>query len=174
MFQVSDLTWQAYNRWPAWRSLYDWKDEPWRTTPGARVGFDRPYGFYYNMLPAGFVPHSGGSGEFLLWEFPLAFWLEANGYDVTYTSNLDTHADADGLLRVKGFLSVGHDEYLDAAHVRQRRAGARPRREPGVPVAAIPSTARSCWRRRATAAPIASSSASPAAATTTTWPTRRR
>jgi len=41
MFQVSDLTWQAYNRWPAWRSLYDWKDEPWRTTPGSRVGFDR-------------------------------------------------------------------------------------------------------------------------------------
>lgn len=111
MFQVSDLTWQAYNRWPAWRSLYDWKDEPWRTTPGARVGFDRPYGFYYNLLPAGFVPHSGGSGEFLLWEFPLAYWLEANGYDVTYTSNLDTHDDADGLLRVKGFLSVGHDEY---------------------------------------------------------------
>jgi hypothetical protein len=111
MFQVSDLTWQAYNRWPAWRSLYDWKDEPWRTTPGSRVGFDRPYGFYYNMLPAGFVPHSGGSGEFLLWEFPLAYWLEANGYDVTYASNLDTHNDADGLLRVKGFLSVGHDEY---------------------------------------------------------------
>jgi hypothetical protein len=111
MFQVSDFTWQAYNRWPAWRSLYDWRDERWRTTPGARVGFDRPYGFYYNLLPAGFVPHSGGSGEFLLWEFPLAFWLEANGYDVTYTSNLDTHRDADGLLRVKGFLSVGHDEY---------------------------------------------------------------
>jgi hypothetical protein len=111
MFQVSDLTWQAYNRWPAWRSLYDWKDERWRTTPGSRVGFDRPYGYYYNLLPTGFVPQSGGSGEFLLWEFPLAYWLEANGYDVTYTSNLDTHADADGLLRVKGFLSVGHDEY---------------------------------------------------------------
>ena len=110
MFQVSDLTWQAYNRWPAWRSLYDWKDEPWRTTPGAKVGFDRPYGFYYNLLPAGFVPQTGGSGEFLLWEFPLAYWLEANGYDVTYTSNLDTHTDPDGLLRVKGFLSVGHDE----------------------------------------------------------------
>jgi hypothetical protein len=126
MFQVSDLTWQAYNRWPAWRSLYDWKDEPWRTTPGARVGFDRPYGFYYNLLPAGFVPHSGGSGEFLLWEFPLAFWLEGQGYDVTYASNLDTHNDADGLLRVKGFLSVGHDEYWtrrmfeNVAHARDQ------------------------------------------------------
>ena len=52
MFQVSDFTWQAYNRWPAWRSLYDWKQERWRTTPGSKVSFDRPYSFYYNMLPA--------------------------------------------------------------------------------------------------------------------------
>jgi hypothetical protein len=111
MFQVSDLTWQAYNRWPAWRSLYDWKQERWRTTPGAKVSFDRPYTFYYNMLPATLSTLSNGSGEFLLWEFPLAFWLEHNGYDVTYVSNVDTHRDADGLLRVKGFLSVGHDEY---------------------------------------------------------------
>lgn len=40
MFQVSDLTWQAYNRWPAWRSLYDWRHEKWRTTPGAKVSFE--------------------------------------------------------------------------------------------------------------------------------------
>ena len=117
MFQVSDLTWQAYNRWPAWRSLYDWKQERWRTTPGAKVSFDRPYTFYYNMLPATLLPLSNGSGEFLLWEFPLAFWLERHGYDVTYTSNLDTHRDPDGLLRVKGFLSVGHDEYWTRAMV---------------------------------------------------------
>ena len=26
-------------------------------------------------------------------------------------SNIDTHADPDGLLRTKGFISVGHDEY---------------------------------------------------------------
>jgi len=112
MFQVSDLTWQAYNRWPGWRSLYDWKAERWHGEPqGAKVSFDRPYGFYYNKLPARLVPASNGSGEFLLWELPLAFWLEQHGYDVTYTSGLDTHQDGEGLLRVKGFLSVGHDEY---------------------------------------------------------------
>lgn len=112
MFQVSDLTWQAYNRWPGWRSLYDWRGERWHTaTLGARVSFDRPYGFYYNRLPANLVPKTNGSGEFLLWEYPLAFWLESRGYDVTYVSGLDTHGDADGLLRVKAFLSVGHDEY---------------------------------------------------------------
>jgi hypothetical protein len=112
MFQVSDLTWQAYNRWPGGHSLYDLKDNPWYTgTPSARVSWDRPYGFYYNELPANLVPKSNGSGEFLLWEFPLAYWLEKNGYDVTYTSGLDTHRDGDGLSRVKGFISVGHDEY---------------------------------------------------------------
>ncbi|HTV19081.1 MAG TPA: N,N-dimethylformamidase beta subunit family domain-containing protein [Polyangiaceae bacterium] len=112
MFQVSDLTWQAYNRWPGWRSLYDWKGDPWHTKAvGAKVSFDRPYGFYYNKLPANFVPKTNGSGEFLLWEFPLAFWLESRGYDVTYVSGLDTHRDGEGITRVKGFLSVGHDEY---------------------------------------------------------------
>ncbi len=112
MFQVSDLTWQAYNRWPGWRSLYDWKGDAWHGgARGAKVSFDRPYGFYYNKLPANLVPKTNGSGEFLLWELPLAFWLEQQGYDVTYVSGLDTHHDAEGLSRVKGFISVGHDEY---------------------------------------------------------------
>ena len=30
---------------------------------------------------------------------------------MTYCSNIDTHADRDGLRRVKCFLSIGHDEY---------------------------------------------------------------
>jgi N,N-dimethylformamidase beta subunit-like, C-terminal len=111
VFQCSDLTWQSYNRWPAWRSLYDFRENKWHTTPGDDVGFDRPYAIYYNGLPADFLPISNGSGEFLLWEFPLAFWLEKEGYDVTYISNIDTHVDAGALLRGKGFLSVGHDEY---------------------------------------------------------------
>jgi hypothetical protein len=111
LFQCSDLTWQSYNRWPAWRSLYDFGENRWHTTPGNDVGFDRPYAIYYNGLPADFAPLSNGSGEFLLFEFPLAFWLEKEGYDVTYISNIDTHADGEGLLRGKGFLSVGHDEY---------------------------------------------------------------
>src|SRR5438034_9513692 len=57
------------------------------------------------------APLSQGSGEFLLWEFPLAYWMEKDGYDVSYISNVDTHADAAGLRRGKAFLSVGHDEY---------------------------------------------------------------
>jgi len=110
-FQCSDLTWQAYNRWPYWHSMYDEGQQPWVNTNGARISFDRPYATYVNLLPSDFNGLTNGSGEFLLWEFPLAFWLEREGYDVTYISNIDTHGDADGLLRSKAFLSIGHDEY---------------------------------------------------------------
>ena len=111
IFQCSDLTWQCYNRWPYWHSMYDEGHVPWVNTNGAKVSFDRPYAIYVNELPMGFNGLSNGSGEFLMWEYPLSFWMEKEGYDVTYISNIDTHSDSTELLRSKGFLSVGHDEY---------------------------------------------------------------
>lgn len=108
LFQCSDHTWQAYNRWPDHFALYDNGKNEWFWGGGVQVSFNRPYGKYCQILDA---PLSTGSGEFLLWEFPLAFWMEQHGYDVTYISNQDTHRDAAGLRRAKGFLSVGHDEY---------------------------------------------------------------
>ncbi|QDV39384.1 N,N-dimethylformamidase beta subunit family domain-containing protein [Tautonia plasticadhaerens] len=113
VFQCSDLTWQAYNRWPGWSSLYDYEGNRWETRLSNDVSLDRPYSRYYNMLPIDDTAATPvvGSGEFLLWEFPLAYWMERHGYDVTYISDLDTHRDGMGLRRAKGFLSVGHDEY---------------------------------------------------------------
>ena len=108
LFQCSDTTWQAYNRWPTQFALYDDGQHQWYWGGGVQVRFNRPYGTYCQILDA---PLSTGSGEFFLWEFPLAFWMEQQGYDVTYISNLDTHRDPAGLRRAKGFLSVGHDEY---------------------------------------------------------------
>lgn len=124
IFQCSDLTWQAYNRWPYWHSMYDEGHNPWQNTDGARISFERPYALYVNRLPSDFNPLSNGGGEFLLWEFPLCFWMEQQGYDVTYISNIDTHADSTELLRAKGFISVGHDEYWThdmARNVRNAR-----------------------------------------------------
>lgn len=108
LFQTSDTTWQAYNKWPDAYSLYDSNPphKPWNATTW--ISYDRPYGFYPQVVSNAL---SQGSGEFLLWEFPLCFWLEQQGYDVTYISNIDTHADPAGLARVKCFLSVAHDEY---------------------------------------------------------------
>lgn len=113
LFQCSDFTWQAYNKWPGWDSMYDNGDNYARNTfaytgPNVRVSFERPYGIYGQVHD---VVLSLGSGEYLLWEHPMAFWLEQQGYDVTYCSNLDLDRDPDVLRRCKIFLSVGHDEY---------------------------------------------------------------
>jgi hypothetical protein len=108
IFQCSDTTWQAYNRWPSQFSLYDDGKKHWYWGGGIDISFDRPYGKYCQILDA---PLSTGSGEWFLWEFPIAYWMESRGYDVTYISNLDTHADPANLLRARGFISVGHDEY---------------------------------------------------------------
>lgn len=108
VFQCSDNTWQAYNRWPDNYSLYDDGKQMWSLGSGVKVSYDRPYGKYCQILDS---PLSQGSGEFLLWEFPLAYWLEEQGYDVTYVSNTDVHASSNCITRGRVFLSVGHDEY---------------------------------------------------------------
>lgn len=108
LFKCSDTTWAAYNRWPDRYSLYEDDKRPW---PGGRdsyVSFDRPYGKYYQWATQML---STGSGEYLCWGFPLAYWMERRGYDVTYVSSLDMHADPKTLYRAKGLISVGHDEY---------------------------------------------------------------
>lgn len=109
IFQCSDFTWQAYNRWPDRFSLYDDGTSGWYWGGGVQVSFNRPYGLYCQDFVDG--REALGAGEFLLWEFPFAYWLEQHGFDVTYISNLDTHRDPAGLDRAAGFLSVGHDEY---------------------------------------------------------------
>ena len=122
LFQCSDMTWQAYNTWPTNEySLYHndkngytgYKGrKKWSTNANDTgwVSFDRPYSqFCQDHLVKN--PKSVGSGEFLLWEFPLSYWIEQQGYDVSYISGVDVHVDGPGLQRAKGFISVGHDEY---------------------------------------------------------------
>lgn len=108
LFQCSTNTWQAYNRWPSQFSLYDDGNKVWYWGPDVRISYDRPYGKYCQIFDA---PLSTGSGEYLLWEFPIAYWMEQQGYDLTYITNVDTHLDPQQLRRGKAFVSVGHDEY---------------------------------------------------------------
>jgi hypothetical protein len=44
-------------------------------------------------------------------EYPMVRWLEANGYDVTYTTGVDSARRGDLIKNHRIFLSVGHDEY---------------------------------------------------------------
>ena len=110
LFQCSTNTWQAYNKWPDNHSLYDNdRADKKPLVSGVRASFARPYAKYPQVVDHAL---SLGTGEFLLWEFPFAYWIEQQGYDVTYCANEDVDAGGvEYLTRAKAFLSVGHDEY---------------------------------------------------------------
>lgn len=115
LFQCSDNTWQAYNRWPDNYSIYT--HPKGNQGPWADVSFDRPYGREAQFTSVVNDPLTVGSGEFLPFEFPLAYWLEQHGYDVTYCSNSDMLTPDRGL-KCAAFISIGHDEYWDIRQFR--------------------------------------------------------
>ena len=110
LVQCSDNTWQAYNRWPSHYSVYT--HPKGNQGPWAAVSFDRPYGREAQFRGVVDDPLTVGSGEFLPFEFPLAYFLEQHGYDVAYCSNSDM-LTPDRALKAKAWISVGHDEYWD-------------------------------------------------------------
>ena len=58
-------------------------------------------------------------------------FLEANGYDVSYTTGVDTDRRGDLIKNHKTFLSVGHDEYWSGT----QRANVEAARDAGVNLA---------------------------------------
>jgi len=112
-----------------------------------KVSFNRPYAIEPG---AGNTEHPGpksgvGAGEFFTvnntpatdikysaaWEYNMVRFLEHEGYDVTYCTDIDTHANGQNLLSPllhKGFLSVGHDEYWS----REMRNNVEAARDSGV------------------------------------------
>ena len=101
-FQTSVTTYQAYNVWGG-VSLYDntTNKSVYKYPHATKVSFDRP-----------FDPNdSNGAGHFLYFEYPFIRWAESHGYDMTYTTDVDTHTNVNPLTNHKVFLSVGHDEY---------------------------------------------------------------
>jgi VCBS repeat-containing protein len=115
LFQTSDTTWQAYNTYGG-NSFY----------VGQPAG--RAYKLSYNrpLLGRG-DPYHG----FFANEYPMIRWLEANGYDVSYTTGVDTHRRGDLIKNHKVFLSVGHDEYWSGT----QRANVEAARNAGVSLA---------------------------------------
>ncbi|MET1005384.1 MAG: DUF4082 domain-containing protein [Propionibacteriaceae bacterium] len=95
-FQTSDTTWQAYNDYGG-NSLYE-------GSPAGRaykVSYNRPFDTNAET-PEDFVWNA---------EYPTVRYLEQNGYDVSYTTGLDSDRRGDLIKNHKTFLSVGHDEY---------------------------------------------------------------
>ena len=117
LFQASVTTYQAYNQWGG-ESLYT-DDDGIAGHKAVMVSFDRPYGSYQ------------GTSDMLRWEVHMARFLERNGYDVTYTTNLDVVKAGVQLLKDHGgFLSVAHDEYWPGAE----RGIVDDARDSGVPI----------------------------------------
>lgn len=96
LMQSSDTTWQAYNEYGG-NSLYE--GEP--VGRAYKVGYNRPF------------TTRGDNPEDWLFnaEYPMLRFLERNGYDVTYTTNVDTARRGNLIKNHQVFLSVGHDEY---------------------------------------------------------------
>ena len=103
LFQSSVTTFAAYNNWGG-QSLYAFNSG---NTPARIVSFDRPYaGNPYGV-------RLDGAGDFLRrWEYNAVRFLEREGYEIAYSTDVDTHERAGSLLRHAVFLSVGHDEVL--------------------------------------------------------------
>ena len=91
LVQVPVNTWEAYNPWGG-KSLYDSNSEDGAAN---RVSFERP-------LPRSYQP-------IWEWEIQLVRFLEREGYDVSYQTDLDTDRDPASLL-THGFLVVADQD----------------------------------------------------------------
>jgi hypothetical protein len=88
---------EAYNAWGG-KSLYGFNSS--NGQPAVKVSFDRPYAI------------GSGADEFLYrTEYAMVRFLEHEGYDVAYITDIDLHEHGEQLLRAKAFLDIGHDEY---------------------------------------------------------------
>jgi hypothetical protein len=120
MFQTSDSTWQAYNEWGG---LQNAKGQDFYTSPRARkVSYNRPFGS---------TTFTTVNRPLFDAEYPMIRWLEANGYDMSYSTDVDTDRRGTLLKNHKAFLSVGHDEYWSG----QQRANVDAARNAGVNLA---------------------------------------
>jgi hypothetical protein len=99
-FQAAFTTYEAYNNYGGYSTYNNNSQNAQRAFA---VSFNRPM--------AQTVEVSEVSNNMLTWEYNMARWLESQGYDVSYYTNLDVHSNSRQLYSQDTFLSVGHDEY---------------------------------------------------------------
>jgi hypothetical protein len=120
LFQTSDNTWTAYNR-EGITSTYGSFDPARPMERAYKVSLNRPYATRdYRAVN---MPFNA--------EYPMVRWLEANGYDVAYTTGLDGDRRGALIRNHKVFLTVGHDEYWSGP----QRAAVEAARDAGVHLA---------------------------------------
>jgi hypothetical protein len=128
LVQAPTNTWQAYNTWGD-ASLYGsfGADRRYvgKTRRAYRVSYDRPYDA---TLRGG---TSYGAGEFFAWEYDFVRWAESQGFDMSYTTNVDVSERPETLRQHRMFVSLGHDEYW----TKEERDAVEGTRDHGVNVA---------------------------------------
>ena len=127
IFQTSDTTWQAYNGWGG-ANFYGGNG------PATGQGAGRAYAVSYNrpIATRGGVGQASGPQDYLFGaEYAAIYWLEQNGYDVSYMSGVDADRYGNLLLNHNLYLDVGHDEYWSG----QQRANVQAARDAGVNLA---------------------------------------
>ncbi len=102
LFQTSDATWQAYNLWGG-ADFYGAAGEGTSAGRAYKISYNRP------------IEDLTTVNQFFSAEYPMVRWLESNGYDVSYSTDVDTDRSGGDLLQHKVFMSVGHDEYWSGA-----------------------------------------------------------
>ena len=112
LFQTADTTWQAYNRYGG-HCTYGRLDPE---HPRQHGGPPRAFKVSYNRPLE--TRHYRAVNTVFNAEYPFVRFLEANGYDVSYTTGVDSDRRGELISNHRLFLSVGHDEYWSG---RQRR-----------------------------------------------------
>ncbi len=103
LFKTSDATWQAYNGYGG-NTFYTALTPVPGSSHATKLSYQRPFTL------------RGNKSYFFNNEFPMLMWLERNGYDVTYASDMDMARDPTVFTPAKHkvLLSVGHSEYWSA------------------------------------------------------------
>lgn len=99
LLRASVNTYQAYNGWGG-KSLYSYNSSG--SVQAVKVSFNRPYLNDNN---------GNGAGQFFFYEYNAVRFVEGGGFDVSYSTDVDTHANGAELLWHKGIITVGHGEY---------------------------------------------------------------
>ena len=101
LFKTSDATWHGYNDYGGY-SLYEGSTTN-KAGRADKVSYNRP-----------FNTRNNSSQNFLFnAEYPMLRWMERNGYDMTYSTDVDMEKNSTPITpsKHKILLSVGHDEY---------------------------------------------------------------
>ena len=107
LVKTSDATWQAYNAYGG-NNFYSEGRTVDVFTHAVKASYNRPF------YTRGGGDWGYGPGNWLFnAEYPMLRWLERNGFDVTYTTDVDMGMAVQTITPAnhRAMISVGHDEY---------------------------------------------------------------